>query len=119
MSEFRSDTRGVPITFSSSASDDVWHDDKGPDSFEAWHFDALSDDGRQALIVSFYDNYPFSPRYYDSPSTSPGDLETNGRRKCPAVSLVYSVDGKVVLNAVNEFHPEEFSSKRGDVNCAI
>lgn len=119
MSEFRSDKRGVPITFSSSARDDVWHDDKGPDAFEAWHFDALSDDGRQALVVSFYDNYPFSPRYYNGEPMSQASGEPVVRPKCPAVSLVYSVDGKVVLNAVNEFHPQEFNSKRGDVNCAI
>lgn len=119
MSEVQSDKTGVPITFSSSASDDVWHDDKGADAFEAWHFDVLSDDGRQALIVSFYDNYPFSPRYYNREKKSNGQAEIDRHSKCPAVSLVYSVDGKMVLNAVNEFQPYEFVSKREGVNCAI
>ena len=119
MSEFRSDKRVVPITFSSSARDDVWHDDKAPEAYEGWHFDALSDDGRQALIVSFYDNYPLSPRYHQNPPVTNGQTPTETCLKCPAVSLIYSVDGKVVLNAINEFNTNEFSSKREGINCAI
>ena len=119
MSEVQSDKRGVPIIFSSSVRDDVWHDDKGADSFESWHFDALSEDGRQALIVSFYNNYPYSPRYYNVEKRSNGQEGALGSPKCPAVSLVYSVDGKILLNAVNEFGSDEFASKSGGVNCSI
>src|SRR5512140_2730151 len=111
MSEVQSGKPGVPITFSSSTSDDVWHDDKGPDSFESWDFDVLSEDGRQALILSFYDNYPFSPRYYEVPRIPDGHIKFDAGGKCPAVTLVYSVDEKIVLNAVNEFRTDEFVSK--------
>jgi len=103
----------VPIAFSSSLQDDVWHEERGAGSFEAWHFDALSDDGRQALIISFYDNYPFSPRYYLDDRVLP-----SVSRRCPAVSLVYSVDGNIAVSAVNEFEPNEISPSTG-IGCAI
>jgi hypothetical protein len=119
MSEVQSDKREVPITFSSSAGDDGWHDDEGPDSFESWHFDVLSEDGREALIVSFYDNYPYSPRYYEATKIPDGHIKPYSGEKCPAVTLVYSVDGQMVLNAVNEFRTDEFVSKKVGVNCSI
>jgi hypothetical protein len=105
-----------PITFSSSVADDGWHAQKGPYAFESWHFDALSDDGRQALVISFYDNYPFSPRYFSPEHESIDGLNAEPH---PAISLVYSVDGKPVINAVNEFDASDFSTLSKGANCMI
>ena len=52
------------VSFCSSLKDDRWHNLSGPNAFESWHFDAVSDDGREALVITFYDNYVLSPRFY-------------------------------------------------------
>jgi Hydroxyneurosporene synthase (CrtC). len=49
--------------FSSSVAADVWHPQADAKAYEWWYFDALSDDGREALVVIFLDNFIFSPRY--------------------------------------------------------
>ena len=116
MSSDSREHQAFPITFSSSVADDVWHAQKGRYAFESWHFDALSDDGRQALVISFYDNYPFSPRYFYPERESNDGLETEPH---PAISLVYSVDGKPVINTVNEFDAADFSTLSKDANCTI
>lgn len=95
------------IAVASSLTKSRWRDQPQPDAFERWHFDALSDDGREALVITFHDNFALSPRYYttqknkgsDSPSTVP---------KIPAVALTYSIDGKVIVRTVNEFRRDEF-----------
>jgi len=47
----------------SSIRDDVWHRDKKAGAYEWWYFDAVSDDGRETLVVIFLDGFIFSPRY--------------------------------------------------------
>jgi hypothetical protein len=116
MSSANGEHQAFPITFSSSVADDVWHAQKGQFAFESWHFDGLSEDGRQALIISFYDNFPFSPRYFH-PERREGKVD--GVHPHPAVSLVYSVDGKPVLSAVNEYSSAGFSTSTEGVNCTI
>ena len=101
------------ISFCSSLKDDAWIGLSGQRAFESWHFDAMSDDGREALVIGFYDNYALSPRFYTS-SNSNGD-----NARFPAVSLAYSVGGKVVLNCVNEFAGGEFISTGDSPDCAI
>ncbi len=99
------------ISFCSSLKDDSWLGLSGPHAFESWHFDAVSDDGREALVIGFYDNYALSPRFY----TSNGDVAA----RFPAVSLAYSIDGKSVFNCVNEFAGGEFTSTSGLPDCTI
>lgn len=99
------------VSICSSLKDDVWHGLGGPNAFESWHFDAVSDDGREALVVSFYDNYPLSPRFHDvskDPDVEGGKAQSSFQR-FPAVSLVYSVAGKAVFDAVNEYSANEFN----------
>lgn len=109
MAETRDDQSAGEVSYCSSLADDVWHGLAGSNAFESWHFDAVSDDGREALAIAFYDNYPLSPRFHD---LSKGDEDENGTsrssERCPAVSLVYSVDGKAVLDGVNEYGANEF-----------
>ena len=105
------------VSFCSSLKDDVWHNLSGPNAFESWHFDAVSDDGREALVIAFYDNYVLSPRFYINSNTG-ANVTQSGRHRFPAVSFVYSVDGRPVISAVNEFVDGDFRSieKKG---CAI
>lgn len=105
------------VSFCSSLKDDVWHRLAGPNAFESWHFDAVSDDGREALVIAFYDNYVLSPRFVVNSQTD-ANVTYSGRHRFPAVSFVYSVDGKPVLSSVNEFVEGDFTSN-GDDGCSI
>src|SRR5689334_14274798 len=51
------------FSFSSSVKEDVWHPKSDAAAYEWWYFDALSDDGKDAVVVIFLDNFIFSPRY--------------------------------------------------------
>ncbi len=97
-----------PKTFQSSIKDDVWHDQTGDGAFECWTFDALSDDGREAVSISFYDNYVLSPRY----------AKQAGMR-VPAVTFVYSVDGKSVYHKTVEYPAHSFRAERETAELSI
>lgn len=105
------------MAISSSLKDDVWHEQARSGAFECWHFDALSDDHREAVVLTFHDNCPFSPRYFRQNQSR--ETPDAGLPRTPAVSFVYSIDGKVVLRAVNEFGSEDFKSGPGAVACEI
>ncbi len=100
--------------FCSSVAADVWHSQKGEKSYEWWYFDALSDDGREALVISFSDNYVFSPRYARS-----GLQPEQASRRFPAISFLYSVDGKAVFRTINEYPERQFDSDTSVVRCSI
>ncbi len=108
------------FVFSSSVSGDVWHPQKDPKAYEWWYFDALSDDGNEALVIVFLDNFIYSPRYNDI-----GKILTNGeghspnRERFPAVSITYFRDGKQVYRAVNEFPAEQFTASENVPECKI
>lgn len=92
---------------------------RGPGSaFECWHFDALSDDGREALVITFNDNYPYSPRYFRESKRGYTAMDASERR-FPAVTFTYSVNGRIVLRAVNEFRSSDFSARRNGTDCSI
>jgi len=112
-----SDSKGIAsVSFCSSLRDDVWHNLAGPNAFESWHFDAVADDGRSAVVISFYDNHVLSPRFYRNPK-SPENITYSGNHRFPAVSFVYAIDGKPILHAVNEFVEGDFAST--GTGCAI
>ena len=101
------------LAFTSSVAADVWHPQKEDKSYEWWYFDALSDDGREALVIIFLDNFIYSPRY---------NRETTriaGNKRCPAVSFTYFKDGKVVYRSVNEFHYSDFKAAEDKPRCSI
>lgn len=104
------------VSFCSSVADERWHDLDGIKSFESWHFDAVSDDGREALVITFYDNYTLSPRFFEDASFHGTSIAIH---KFPAVSFLYSRDGKPVLNAVNEYIEGEFRASEDNVGCEI
>jgi carotenoid 1,2-hydratase len=98
------------FAFSSSVDADVWHPQKDPKSYEWWYFDALSDNGREAVIIVFLDNFIYSPRY---------NREDDTGRKFPAIAFTYFADGKPVYRCVNEFAEEEVSADRTSPECRI
>lgn len=99
------------FAFSSSVKDDVWHPQKDDKSYEWWYFDALSDDGREAVIIVFLDNFIYSPRYNQETA------RISGNERYPAVSFTYFRDGVAVYKATTEFHYSDFhaSEARPDV----
>lgn len=111
MSDEQVNKPATKVSFCSSLADDAWHDLAGLNAFESWHFDAVSDDGREAVVVTFYDNFVLSPRFHSASSRA----DTNGssalsQKRFPAVSFVYSIDGRPVLSSVNEFDPSQFKA---------
>jgi len=106
------------LVYSSNVNDCRWHDLRTPQGFERWHFDALSDDGREAVVVTFHDNYALSPRYFRSSKEMNGG-QSGSTKKCPAVSFSYWAEGNPILRSINEFDPEEFKALDGSAGCSI
>jgi carotenoid 1,2-hydratase len=108
------------FTYSSSVAADVWHPQPDPRAYEWWYFDALSDDGREAIVVIFLDNFIFSPRYnklvesreskVESPNPKSQIPNPESPPRFPALVFIYYRDGKPLYRAINEFSPEEFSA---------
>ena len=117
-SEIQKGSCAKSVAFSSSLKDDVWHGETGHNAFESWHFDALSDDGREALTIDFYDNYPFSSQYFQNHDLEDGQPTATGLR-FPAVSLTYSVDGQAILRSVNEYAADRFSASKTKIECVV
>lgn len=90
------------LAFSSSIKDDLWHSQKHDKAYEWWYFDALSDDGREGVIIVFLDNFVYSPRYNQE------SMRITGGERCPAVSFTYFRDGRAVYKATTEFHYSDF-----------
>jgi len=82
---------------------------------ETWHFDALSDDGREAVVVTFNDDYPFSPRAFRARMRANGECAET----YPAVTLTYAVDGRILVRTVNEFEAAYFTSDEATGRCSI
>ena len=114
------------FSFSSSIAADVWHPKTSSQAFEWWYFDALSEDGRDAVVIIFLDNFIFSPRYNSSNRKISKIAERLRRKKnpqcqkCfPALAFTYYRDGKPKYRAINEFLPEEFSAGEDAPSCRI
>lgn len=99
------------FSFSSSIKDDIWHPQKDDKSYEWWYFDALSDDGSEAVVIVFLDNFIYSPRYNQE------SMRIKGNDRCPAVSFTYFRDGIAVYKFTTEFHYSDFraSEERPEV----
>lgn len=94
---------------SSSIAGDVWHGRAPTPAYEWWYFDALSHDGRDAVVVIFLTNFIFSPRYNRAAAESlhqPRSTFVDAR--FPAVAVFYYRDGRALFRAINEYPPDEF-----------
>ncbi|MDQ3756047.1 MAG: hypothetical protein M3371_15115 [Acidobacteriota bacterium] len=109
---------------SSDLKDDVWHADAGGDAYEWWYFDALSDDGREAIVIIFLANFIFSPRYNRAAAaplqqravSSAGFSEA---ARFPAVAVCFYRDGRPVWRAINEYATVDFAASRAHPECRV
>lgn len=119
--------------FSSSIAADVWHPDKPPGGYEWWYFDALSDDGKDAVVIIFLDNFVFSPRYNaqcrkankragrkkvespENPKSEIGSPQSN----VPALAFIYYHQGKPLYRAINEFPSADFTADTELPACSL
>jgi carotenoid 1,2-hydratase len=116
------------FAFSSCVASDVFHPHKAAKGYEWWYFDALSDDGREAVVIIFLDNFVFSPRY-NAPESSKfsvrtlfsnrRDLGARAKEKVPAVAFIYYRDGKPLYRAINEFTEDAFAASAERPECRI
>ncbi len=122
--------------FCSSFAADAWHQSEKPVAYEWWYFDAVSDDGRDAIVIIFLDNFVFSPRYNafcDAETRRRVSAAKNSRaaqtvsaapafplsQKSPALAFTYYRDGKPIYRAINEFEPDDFSAETKTPRCKI
>ena len=98
------------FAFSSSVKADVWHPQKDPKSYEWWYFDALAEGGREAVAITFLDNFIYSPRY---------NREDTAGEKFPAISFTYFADGRPLYRCINEFSENEFHADKDSPGCRI
>jgi len=123
------------FSFTSSIAADVSHPKPNPEAYEWWYFDALSEDGRDAIVIIFLDNFIFSPRYnksaqdgskfkVQSSKSKTGDESAirnpqSAMENYPAVAVTYYRDGKPKYRAINEFPVEEFEASAEVPSCRI
>lgn len=103
------------FSFSSCVKSDVWHPEKDKNGYEWWYFDALSDDGKEAVTIIFLDNFIFSPGYNSLNHKNLFDEN----RKFPALAFVYYRNGKPIYRAINEFRADEFDADTQTPKCRI
>lgn len=124
MSETESDS-SEKFFLTSSVAADVAHEKPNAEAYEWWYFDALSEDGRDAVVVIFLDNFVFSPQYNKSIQTSKFKVQSSRAenqsavKNFPAVAFTYYRDGKPKYRAINEFPIEEFSASGEKPECRI
>ncbi len=105
------------FTFSSSLAGDVWHRGESSEGYQQWYFDAISDDGSEAVVIGFHDNLIYSLRY--NRKLIKGGEAGPRSGSVPAVSFVYYRNGKTLYRAVTEYLPENFTAERAAPGCEI
>jgi len=109
---------------SSDLKDDLWHADAHEGAYEWWYFDALSDDGREAVVIIFLANFIFSPRYNRAAAASLqqraiSSAEISKAVQFPAVAVCFYRDGRPVWRAINEYAAADFAASRAHPECRI
>lgn len=105
---------------SSSITEDVWHGDAPTPAYEWWYFDALSHDGRDALVVIFLSNFIFSPRYNRSAAESLRPTESpQTAAPFPALAICFYRDGRPIFRSINEYSPDDFQASTTTPECRI
>ncbi|HYO90522.1 MAG TPA: hypothetical protein VEQ40_02755 [Pyrinomonadaceae bacterium] len=105
---------------SSSIAGDVWHGGAPAPAYEWWYFDALSRDGRDALVVIFLTNFIFSPRYNRAVVEALRQpAEAQSTISFPAVAVCFYRDGRPLFRALNEYAPEDFQADATQPMCRI
>lgn len=104
------------FAITSSRVAECWDPNKRHGACEWWYFDALSDDGSEAVSVVFLDNFAYSPDTISAP-TERSPLSLTDLR--PAVSFTYFSDGKAVFQAHEENLAGEFEASETEPRCRI
>ncbi len=102
----------------SDVGEDVWQDQKEPGAYEQWYFDAVSDDGRGAIAVSFYDNF-FHSAKYDAVYGGLGPALGQGGRRFPAVVFSFWMDGRPIHRVICEADEQGFVPESASPGCRI
>lgn len=110
---------GAKFGFTSSVRDDVWLPGKGPEGYEWWYFDALSDSERESVVVIFLDNFIFSPRYNALNRRQERNGGVSPVESFPAVAFFFYRDGKPLFRCINEFPADDFSADPEWPHCEI
>lgn len=91
---------------------DRWVNPQSPGAHEWWYFDAISDDGEDALVLVWYAALPFDPayglaslRHIRQPDRYP---KPNPLDHC-AIGFSWYHKGKTVAYALNAFQADQFS----------
>ncbi len=91
---------------------DRFLDFQGPGAQEWWYFDAISDDGRDAVVVVWYAGLPFDPdygvatlRHLKNPTAHPAPTALD---HC-AIGFSWYHDGKTAAYALNGFRSGDFT----------
>lgn len=111
------------LSILSSISADVWKGNTEPGAYEWWYFDAMSDDGNEAVIIWFLDNSVFSPRYNRKLNTGRSSTRirqsSDDNRRFPAVLFAHYRNGKPLYRIFNEFTAAEFDADDSSPACRI
>ena len=107
------------FSFTSSVAADVSHPKPNAEAYEWWYFDALSEDGRDAIVIIFLDNFIFSPAYNRSAQQNSKSKKQSAIKNFPALAFTYYRDGKPKYRAINEFSAEDFQSSAEKPACKI
>lgn len=107
----------------SDTSRDLEKPEKGPGSFEWWYFDALSDDGKEAVVITYFENLVFSPRFADGANRGQeiniSDKNIAPAKRIPAVSFLYYRNGRPIYRLLQEYLPEDFTFDTDNGGCHI
>jgi len=101
---------------------DRWVNPQAAGAHEWWYFDAISDDGRDALVMVWYAALPFDPdyglaslRHIRQPDRFP---RPDPLEHC-AVGFSWYRDGKTVAYALNRFNQSHFSHDLTDKSLKL
>ena len=93
-----------------------------PGAQEWWYFDAISDDGRDALVVVWYAGLPFDPEYgvgtlrhLKDPARHPAPRSLDHS----AIGVSWYRDGKTVAYALNAYRAKAFAHRAEPFAVAV
>lgn len=106
----------VRVSLGSSIEHDIWHPTAGGSAYDWWYFDALSDDGTEAVRISFHSNFvfPSSAQKRELESLGPGVPPV-----LPSVGFTYVENGAARYHSSAMFPSSDFSAGRSIPECRI
>lgn len=100
----------------------MWCRTGEPAAYEWWYFDAVSESGRDLLVIIFLTNFIFSPRYNRQASDSAKQSSQSGKspvEQIPAIAFTLYRDGRPVLRSISEHTADEFAASSEIPACRI